>query len=221
MRQCLAEGCGSFVLVTLGCGAIAVDQVYAGCLGSLGIALSFGLTTLALVGALGQASGAHLNPAVTLAFFLRGRLSGQQAWRYLLGQFLGAILAAVLLRLLFLDVERLHLGFVQPADSPLRAFAAETLATAIMVFLLLHAATGHRLSGPQAGLTAAAVLTAAILVTTPISGGALNPARALAPALDLVTLRGQWLYLLAPLLGAVLAQGCHRLTAPGGVADSP
>lgn len=220
----LSEAIGTYALVFAGCGAIVVNDLYGGALGHLGICLVFGLVVMAMIYAVGNISGAHFNPAVTLGFYFAGRLPGAMVLPYGASQFIGAVLAALTLRLLF--PEHTTLGATLPAIDPARAFALEALGTFLLMFVILNVATGHQEKGIMAGAAIGGTVAMIALFAGPVTGASVNPARSLGPALITFNVNSLWLYLLAPVAGAWLAsqscrfvQGadCCPVTAEAGV----
>src|ERR1700722_19837379 len=135
MRRLAAELLGTFALVFAGTGAIVINDVTGGTVSHVGVALTFGLIVLAMIYALGDVSGAHLNPAVTLGFFAARRLPGRWVLPYIVSQCLGAFLASVLLRLLFPD--HLPLGSTIPAGPNIQSFVLEVVLTLLLMFVIL------------------------------------------------------------------------------------
>lgn len=214
MRPLAAEALGTFFLVFAGTGAIVVNDVSHGAITHVGIALTFGLVVLALIYTLGEVSGAHLNPAVTLGFVLARRFPLRSAAGYLLAQFAGAFAASICLRLLFPD--HATLGATLPAGSALQAFVLEVILTFFLMFVILSVSTGAKEKGITAGIAIGAVIALEALFAGPICGASMNPARSLAPALVAGRLDALWVYLLAPVAGACLAVGgCLCVQEPG------
>jgi aquaporin Z len=203
MKKLAAECFGTFTLVFAGTGAVIINDVHPGAVTHVGVALTFGLVVLAMIYALGDVSGAHLNPAVTLGFFLARRFPFRQALPYLLSQCTGAILASVFLRLLFPDDPTL--GATRPAGPPLQSFLLEIVLTLFLMFVILGVSMGAKEKGLMAGVAVGAVIGLEALFAGPVSGASMNPARSLAPALVSGNLDSLWIYLLAPTLGAALA----------------
>jgi aquaporin Z len=203
MRKLAAEFLGTFALVFAGTGAIIINDVQGGAVSHVGIALTFGLIVLAMIYAVGDVSGAHLNPAVTLGFVAARRLPPRWAVPYILSQCLGALAASVLLRLLFPD--HLTLGATRPAGPALQSFVLEVVMTGILMLVILSVSVGPKEKGVLAGIAVGAVIALEALFAGPISGASMNPARSLAPAFVAARLDSLWLYLTAPLLGAGLA----------------
>lgn len=197
-----AEALGTFALVFFGPGA-AVVQAQTGALGHLGVALVFGLVVTAVIAAFAPISGAHINPAATVALWLAGRFPAARALPYLGAQLLGAALAGGLLLALF--GTRGNLGVTVPAGSVAQAFVLET----VMTFFLLLVALRSGLPWVVGGVVA---LEAAM--GGPVTGASMNPARSFGPALASGIWTAHWLYWLAPLLGAALAAAANRGLSP-------
>ena len=208
MKKYLAELFGTFALVFAGTGAIVINEVTGGTVTHVGIALTFGLVVLAMIYALGDISGAHFNPAVTLGFWAARRLPIQLVPPYLISQCAGALLASGLLRILF-PTNHL-LGATQPAGSVTQSFVLEFVLTALLMFVILNVSTGAKEKGITAGIAVGAVVGLEALFAGPICGASMNPARSLAPALVSGHFQNLWIYLAAPVMGAVGAVGAYR-----------
>jgi aquaporin Z len=208
MRALAAECFGTFALVFAGTGAIVIDEVSGGQVTHVGVALTFGLVVLAMIYALGDKSGAHLNPAVTLGFLLARRFPARLVLPYVASQCAGALLASVCLRLMFPG--NLALGGTQPTGPPLQSFSLEVILTLILMFVILSVATGSKEKGVMAGVAVGAVIALEALFAGPVCGASMNPARSLAPAVVSARLDHLWVYLTAPVLGACLAVAVCR-----------
>lgn len=202
-----AELIGTYALVTAGCGAIMVNA-QTGEPGHAGVALTFGLITLAMIAATGHISGAHFNPAVTLAFALTRHLCWRDVIFYIGAQLAGAILAAITLRLLIGDVE--GLGATLPATSAWQAFGLEVLLTAVLMFVIISVATDARAMGTPAALAIGFTVTLDALWGGPISGASMNPARSFGPAFVAGIWADQWVYWIAPVIGASVGAGLYQ-----------
>ena len=214
MKNLISEFTGTFCLVFAGTGAIIINDVSGGTVSHVGIALTFGLVVMAMIYTLGDISGAHLNPAVTLGFFVARRLHGSLVLPYVLSQCSGGFFASVILRLLF--PQHATLGGTVPAGSSMQSFVLEAILTYILMFVILGVSTGEKEKGITAGIAVGSVVGLEALFAGPISGASMNPARSLAPALVSVHFDALWIYLAAPVLGAVLAVfGCQCVREPG------
>jgi aquaporin Z len=202
MRKFAAEALGTFCLVFAGTGAIVVNDTH-GAVTHVGVALTFGLVVLALIYALGEVSGAHLNPAVTLGFLVARRFPARLVLPYLASQCAGALLASACLRLLFPDHSTL--GVTRPAGPAGQSFVLEVLLTLLLMFVILSVSTGAREKGLMAGVAVGAVIALEALFAGPVCGASMNPARSLAPAVVAGRMAELWIYLGAPVLGAALA----------------
>jgi len=214
VRKLAAEFVGTFALVFAGTGAIVINDVSGGVVSHVGIALTFGLIVLAMIYALGEVSGAHLNPAVTIGFFAARRFPVRLVPAYILSQLIGAILASATLRLLF--TQDSALGGTHPQGLVLQSFALELILTAILMFVILSVSRGAQEKGITAGIAVGSVIALAALFAGPISGASMNPARSLAPALVSQRAEGVWIYLTAPVLGALLGVFMCRLVHEEG-----
>jgi MIP family channel proteins len=203
VKRYLAELFGTFSLVFAGTGAIVIDEVSSGAVSHVGVGLTFGLVVMAMVYALGDVSGAHLNPAVTLGFYASCRFPARQLFPYVASQCAGALLASLLLRLLFPTNE--SLGGTFPAGSVWQSFVLELVLTCILMFVILSVSTGAKERGITAGIAVGGVIALEALFAGPICGASMNPARSLAPALVSGRVETLWIYLLAPIAGALLA----------------
>jgi aquaporin Z len=208
MKRYFAEILGTFALVFAGTGAIVIDQVRNGAITHVGIALTFGLIVLAMIYTVGDISGAHLNPAVTLGFWTARRLPGRDVLPYITSQFTGAILASALLRFLF--PENKLLGATMPAGSESQSFILETVLTFFLMLTILNVSTGAKEKGVTAGIAIGAVIALEAMFAGPVCGASMNPARSLAPALVSGHFEHLWIYSIAPPLGAVGAMFACR-----------
>jgi aquaporin Z len=213
-RKLAAEALGTFVLVFAGTGAITIDAVTGGAVSHVGIALTFGLVVMAMIYSLGDVSGAHINPAVTIAFSAARRLPPREAGAYVVCQCLGAVAASALLRLLF--PEDPTLGATAPAGPALQSFVLEVVLALVLMFVVFSVATGSKEQGVMAGAAIGAVVALEALFAGPISGASMNPARSLGPALVSLRFEWLWIYLAAPIAGALAAVPLCRLVHRNG-----
>ncbi len=199
----VAEGLGTFGLVFAGCGAIMIDTLSGGQITHVGVGLVFGLIITVMIYAFGHISGAHFNPAVTLAFVLVRHFPVRRLIGYWIAQLLGAILAAACLRLLLGNVD--HLGTTLPTGNggAWQSFGLEALLTFFLMIVIMAMATDTRAVGQAAALAIGATVALEALFAGPLCGASMNPARSLGPALISGTWAAQWVYLIAPCLGAI------------------
>lgn len=202
-RKYVAEIIGTFILVFCGTGAIIIDQESKGGVGHAGIAITFGLVVMALIYTLGNVSGAHLNPAVSIAFTVAKRFPAKYLAPYIISQLCGAILASLTLRLLFPHNELL--GATLPSGTALQSFIMEFILTFFLMLVIIHVATGSKEQGIIAGMAIGSVVLLEAMFAGPVCGASMNPARSLAPAVVSDHLEYVWIYLLATPLGAVAA----------------
>lgn len=210
MNKLLAELLGTFCLVFAGTGAIVINDVSAGAVTHVGIALTFGLVVMTMIYALGDVSGAHLNPAVTIGFWASKRWPGKSVAPYIAAQCAGALLASAVLRGLFPSHETL--GATIPAGPVMQSFVLELILTAMLMFVILSVSQGPKEKGLMAGIAVGGVVGLEAMFAGPICGASMNPARSLAPAIVTGRLDPLWLYIAAPVLGALLAVISWRLT---------
>ncbi len=196
-------------MVFCGTGAIVINQVSGGAITHLGIAITFGLVVAAMIFALGDVSGAHMNPAVTLSFAVVRRFPWKEVMPYLAAQLLGAITASLLLKIMFPQNE--FLGATLPAGSDLQSFVLEVILTMILVLVIFNVSTGSREKGITAAIAIGGVVGLEALFAGPICGASMNPFRSLAPAIISGHYESIWVYMTAPLVGAGLGLWSHQI----------
>ncbi len=215
MKLYLAELLGTFALVFAGTGAIVINDISGGTIGHMGIAATFGLVVMAMIQTFGDVSGAQFNPAVSLAFAVSGKLTWTRLPGYVVAQCVGALLASGLLRYLFPTHELL--GSTLPSGTASQSFVLEVVLTAMLMLTILSVSTGAKEKGITAGIAIGAVVGLEAMFAGPICGASMNPVRSLAPALVSGHLEHLWLYLLAPVVGALMAVPlCRAVRGPGG-----
>lgn len=224
VRRAAAEGLAAFALVFAGCGAIVADVVYGGALGTVGISLVFGLVIMAMVYATGHLSGAHVNPAVTLAFVLTRHFPVREAAAYVGAQTAGAVLAALALLAIWPD-QPAALGATIPSVGAGSALVYEAILTAILMFTIMAVATDARAVGAGAAIAIGGAVGLDALFGGPVTGASMNPARSLGPALASGELADLWIYVAGPVAGSALGAFAYELVrgparlAPSGHAE--
>lgn len=203
MRKYTAEAIGTFALVFCGTGAIVIDQQTGGAVTHIGVAITFGFIVISMIYALGNISGAHLNPAVTIAFAIARKFPVRQVVPYAISQLAGAMIASLALRLMFPANELL--GATLPAGSNMQSFILEIILSFFLMLVILNVAHGSKEQGMFAGLAIGSVVLLEAMFAGPICGASMNPVRSLAPALFSGHLQSVWIYLTAPVIGAVAA----------------
>ena len=202
-RRALAEGLAAFALVFAGCGAIVADSVYGGSLGTIGVAVVFGLVVMAMVYATGHLSGAHVNPAVTLAFTLTRHFPAREALAYIAAQLAGAALAALVLLAVWTN-QPAELGATVPHVGAGSAIVYELVMTALLMFVIMAVATDTRAAGAAAAIAIGGAIGLDALFGGPVTGASMNPARSFGPALVSGEWRDFWVYVAGPIAGAAL-----------------
>jgi MIP family channel proteins len=200
-RRAAAEGIAAFALVFAGCGAIVANTEYEGTLGTVGVSLVFGLVIMVMVYATGHLSGAHINPAVTLAFTVSRHFSGRDAVAYIAAQLLGATAGALLLLASWPD-QPAQLGATVPSVGAGTAFVYELVLTAFLMFVIMAVATDTRAVGAAAAIAIGGTVGLDALFGGPVTGASMNPARSFGPALAAGEWKDFWVYIAGPVLGA-------------------
>jgi len=201
--KALAEFIGTFALVFFGTGAIIVNDVSGGLITHPGIAITFGLVVIAMIYAFGEISGAHINPAVTIAFWFSGRFAGALVLPFIISQTAGALAASSMLYYIFPQHETL--GTTLPAIDVSAAFVLELLLTFFLMLVIINVSTGSKEIGVMAGIAIGFTVLICAMFAGPVTGASMNPARSLSAALISGHTEFLWLYITAPIAGALLA----------------
>ncbi|MBV9080721.1 MAG: aquaporin [Elusimicrobia bacterium] len=209
----VAEAVATFALVFCGTAAIAANEASRGAVTPVGISLVFGLVVLAMIYSVGHVSGAHMNPAVSLAFATVRRLPARELPFYWTAQAAGAFLASAVVRLVF-PASR-SLGMTLPSGPAAQSFVLELVMTLLLMFVIMGVAQDERAEGEMAGIAIGSTIALEALLGGPISGASMNPIRSLAPAVVAGNLRSVWIYLTAPSIGAVAGAFLHNAVRCG------
>lgn len=201
MKAYIAECIGTFALVFCGTGAIVINDVSKGMVSHPGVAITFGLIVMVMIYAFRSTSGAHINPAVSIAFSLTDRFDKKQLIGYIIAQVIGALLASILLRLLF--PEHPTLGITTPSGSWYQTFILEVILTFLLMIVILFVSQNRSIEHFTAIAVGGIILLEA-LFAGPITGASMNPARSIAPALVSGRIDQLWIYIVAPVIGACL-----------------
>ncbi len=200
----------AFVLVFAGCGAIVADRIYGGSLGTVGIALVFGLVIMVMIYATGHLSGAHINPAVTVAFTITRHFPPREAAAYVAAQLIGATLAALCLLAVWTS-QPANLGATVPSVGAGSALVYEAVMTAFLMFVIMAVATDTRAVGAAAAIAIGGTIGLDALFGGPVTGASMNPARSFGPALVSGSWSDFWIYVVGPVTGAALGALAYQL----------
>jgi aquaporin NIP len=211
-RRAAAEALAAFALVFAGCGAVVTDTVRDGALGAVGVSLVFGLVIMAMIYATGHLSGAHINPAVTIAFWSSRRFPTAEVVPYLAAQCGGAIAAALTLRTVLGPGG--SLGATLPHLPIMAAFTVEWLLSFALMFVIMAVATDDRVAGGSAALAVGFTVGFCALLGGPLTGASMNPARSLGPAVAWNQWHAHWLYWAAPITAALAAARVYDFLRP-------
>jgi aquaporin Z len=203
MKKYFAEFLGTFILIFCGTGSIIVNQEFNGVLGLTGIAIVFGLMVMVLIYTFGSISGAHFNPAVSIAFTVAKKFSIKELPPYIISQLGGALAASFLLKFFYPNNE--FLGATMPSGNELQAFLMEVVITFILMLVIMQVAHGSKEEGLVVGLAVGATIAIEAMFAGPYCGASMNPARSFGPAVASGHLEHLWIYCTATVLGAILA----------------
>ncbi len=202
-KNYISEALGTFTLVFCGTAAMAVNEITQGAVTHVGVGITWGFIVIAMIYAFGEISGAHFNPAVTIAFAYAKKFPWKEVPKYILFQFIGAMVASLLVWYLF--PESKTLGGTQTILPPFKAFVLEYLLTFFLMLVIINVSTGSKETGIMAGMAIGGVVMLEALFAGPMTNASMNPIRSLAPAIVSTNFTNLWLYLTAPILGAITA----------------
>jgi aquaporin NIP len=215
-RRAVAEAIGTFFLVLIGPGAAIVDAATAGSIGHVGVSIAFGLVVMAMVFAIGHLSGAHINPAVTVAFWSVRRFPVRDVLPYVVAQTVGAVGAALALR--WILPAHAAAGATVPGIPVGQALAVECLLSFVLMFVVMAVATDERVAGGFGAIAVGATVGFDAMMGGPLTGASMNPARSLGPALASGTWDAHWIYWVGPLTAMIAAarvyEALRRASAP-------
>ena len=203
MKNYISEFIGTFAMIFCGTGAMTINEITGGDVTHVGIGITWGLIVMAMIYAFGEISGAHFNPAVSIAFAYAKKFSWKEVPKYIFFQVAGAFAASLLLMWLFPKSELL--GATIPTVDVWRAFVLELILTFFLMVVIINVSTGSKEAGMMAGIAIGSVVLLEALFAGPITNASMNPARSLAPNIVSGNIKGLWLYILAPIIGALLA----------------
>ena len=203
MKNYISEFIGTFAMIFCGTGAMTINETTGGDVTHVGIGITWGLIVMAMIYAFGEISGAHFNPAVSIAFAHAKKFSWKEVPKYIFFQVAGAFAASLLLMWLFPKSELL--GATIPTVDVWRAFVLELILTFFLMVVIINVSTGSKEVGMMAGIAIGSVVLLEALFAGPITNASMNPARSLAPNIVSGNIKGLWLYILAPIIGALLA----------------
>ena len=203
VKKYISEFIGTFGMVFCGTGAMTINEITGGDVTHVGIAITWGLIVMAMIYAFAEISGAHFNPAVTIAFAYAKKFSWKEVPKYIVAQILGALLASGILWFLFPDSE--FYGATIPTLDVWRAFVLELLLTYFLMLVIINVSTGSKDIGTMAGMAIGGVILLEAMFAGPMTKASMNPARSIAPAIVSGHYEHLWLYLTAPVIGALLA----------------
>ena len=202
-KRFISEIIGTFALVFCGTGAMVINDFTGGTVTHVGVAITFGLIVMGMIYAFGDISGAHMNPAVTIGFAYAKKFPWKEVPAYVLAQLIGAFLASGIL--LYLFPESQTLGATLPGLSALKVFIFEIILSFFLMVVIINVSTGSKEIGVVAGIAIGSVVLLEAMFAGPITGASMNPARSIAPAVVSGNIADLWIYILAPIIGCVLA----------------
>ena len=211
MKQYYAEAIGTFAMIFCGCGAMTINEITNGSVTHVGVAITWGLIVMAMIYAFGDISGAHFNPAVTIGFAFAKKFAWKEVPKYILAQAVGAIFASFILWFLFPESQ--FLGETTPAKGFIAYKAAilEFILTFFLMVVIINVSTGSKEIGTMAAIAVGGVILLEAMFAGPITKASMNPIRSIAPALFTGNLQYLWLYILAPIFGAITAVSSCKL----------
>lgn len=219
MKKYYAEAIGTFAMVFCGTGAMTINEITNGSISHVGVAITWGLIVMAMIYSFGEISGAHFNPAVSIGFAFAKKFAWREVPKYITAQALGAIIASALLWYLF--PESNFLGETTPAEGfpPFKAFVLEFILTFFLMLVIINVSTGSREIGTMAAVAVGGVILLEAMFAGPMTKASMNPVRSIAPAIFTGNFQYLWLYVSAPILGALTAISSCKLVKDDNCCD--
>jgi aquaporin NIP len=204
-KKLIAEGLGTFAMIFCGCGAMTINEITNDSISHVGVAIVWGLIVMAMIYAFGETSGAHFNPAVSIGFAFAKKFSWKDVPKYIVAQTIGAILAIAFLWFLFPESQ--FLGETTPAENfpAYKAGILEFLLTFFLMLTIINVSTGSKEIGTMAAIAVGGIILLEAMFAGPMTKASMNPIRSIAPALFTGNFQYLWLYITAPILGAITA----------------
>ncbi|WP_298536947.1 MIP/aquaporin family protein [uncultured Algibacter sp.] len=211
MKQYISEAIGTFAMIFCGCGAMTINEITNNGISHVGVAATWGLIVMAMIYAFGEISGAHFNPAVTIGFAFAKKFSWNKVPKYILAQALGGILAAFMLWFLFPESQ--FLGETTPAEGfpSYKAAILEFILTFFLMIVIINVSTGSKEIGTMAAIAVGGVILLEAMFAGPMTKASMNPIRSIAPALFTGNFQYLWIYITAPILGAITGVSSCKL----------
>ena len=203
-------------MIFCGCGAIVINDFTGGTITHPGVAITWGLIVMAMIYAFGDISGAHFNPAVTVGFAIAKKFNWNEVPKYIIAQFIGAMIASLILLYLFPESD---LGATIPTIEPLKVFIIELLLSFFLMVVIINVSTGSKEIGLIAGIAVGSVILLEAMFAGPLTKASMNPIRSLAPALASGNFTHLWVYLSAPFIGMFLAVFSCKLVKSDNCCD--
>jgi aquaporin Z len=220
VKKYIAETVGTFAMIFCGCGAMTINEITGGSITHVGVAITWGLIVMAMIYAFGEISGAHFNPAVTIGFAYAKKFAWKEVPKYIFAQTIGAFIACLLLWFLFPESQTLGSTFPAEGFLPYRAFVLELILTFFLMVVIINVSTGSKEIGTMAAVAVGGVILLEAMFAGPMTKASMNPIRSLAPAVVSGNLQHLWLYLTAPIIGAILAITTCKLVKDDNCCDT-
>ncbi|XP_003616380.2 probable aquaporin NIP-type [Medicago truncatula] len=221
IQKVIAEIIGTYFVVFAGCGSVAVDKIY-GSVTFPGVCITWGLIVMVMSYSVGHISGGHFNPAVTITWTIFRRTSLKEAPLYIFAQLVGSTLASGTLSLMFDVTSKTYFGTV-PVGSNGQSLVVEIIISFLLMFVISAVSTDERAVNDFAGVAVGMTIMLNVFIAGPVSGGSMNPARSIGPALIVHVYKGLWIYVVGPIVGAIAGAIAYNflrsIKSPSELAD--